>query len=95
MSKLTIVYIIQILFLVGTFFASIFSYAYGMLAEVLSGLEMLYWLILLVPTALLIMSDAKDRSMPKYHAWWAVLGIIGVLIYHFGFARKASVKSAK
>ena len=45
--------------------------------------------------ALLIISDAKQRGLPKYHGWWAVLGIIGVLIYHYGFVKKMSSPAVK
>ena len=92
MNKLTIVYTIQILYLVGSFISGIYSAATGTDAEAI--LQIGFWIVL-VPTALLIMSDAKGRGMPRYHGWWAVLGIIGVLIYHFGFARKASSASEK
>ena len=89
MGKLTIIWVIQIVYLVGSVFAGAFSYATGMEGE---SIVQLGFYIVLVPTALLIISDAKERGMPKYHGWWAVLGIIGVLIYHFGFVKKQTSK---
>ena len=83
MNKIIIAYVIQILLFFGSFFS------YFFLSDV-SAIAQIAYYVAIIPTALLIMSDAKERGIPKYHGWWAVLGIIGVLIYHFGFARKVS-----
>ena len=80
-NKIVIAYAVQILL----FIASGGSYFYGDKANVI--VQIIY-VFAIIPTAFLIISDAKQRGIPKYHGWWAVLGIIGVLIYHFGFARK-------
>jgi hypothetical protein len=38
-------------------------------------------------TAYFIDKDAKTRKLSSYHQLWALLSIIGVIIYHLGFAR--------
>lgn len=38
--------------------------------------------------------DAKQRKLSKMHGAWALLGIIGVAIYHFFFARKNKIKKS-
>ena len=38
-------------------------------------------------------NDAKQRKLSKAHGAWSLLGIIGVAIYHFFFARKHKIRN--
>ena len=33
--------------------------------------------------------DAAERKLPGAHKWWALLGVLGVIIYHLAFALRA------
>jgi hypothetical protein len=39
-----------------------------------------------------IKRDALSRNLSSKHFWWAGFSILGVLIYHLGFARNNKVK---
>ena len=61
----------------------------GILFLNLSSLSLLSvsQLILLLIAGNLILADAKKRGLSQIHSLWILLGIIGVIIYDFGFAQ--------
>jgi len=55
----------------------------------------LFWVINMLSIGVvssLLGKDAPKRGLTKGHSFWALLGILGVIIYHLVFARKHPVK---
>jgi hypothetical protein len=42
--------------------------------------------VYLVVASKFISNDAISKGLSKRHGFWALLGIIGILIYHLGFS---------
>lgn len=56
-----------------------------------NGLDFLFMILLifiyLVVASKFISKDAISKGLSKRHGFWALLGIIGILIYHIGFSK--------
>lgn len=47
-------------------------------------------LVLLICLFVVLYKDAESRNISKAHCLWALLGILGVLIYHLAFAKSST-----
>ncbi len=52
-------------------------------------------LTLLALTIIFLYRDAQQRNLSKAHALWALLGILGVFVYHIGFVRRNKPQDIK
>ena len=90
MTALRAAYTIQVLFLVAAFVFGIYAAATGLSDDVIAGVVQIGSIISVIPCVFLIKADAKGKGLEPYHAAWGLLGLIGVLVYDYGFSRKIS-----
>jgi len=50
------------------------------------------YLAFVILTWYFIYKDAEQRNISKVHGAWSLLSILGMVIYHFFFARKHKIK---
>ena len=68
--------------------AYLFSLFFGIVSLFFRSFSSLIILIGIVVVGIFIEKDALARGLSRAHGLWALLGLIGVFIYHMVFARK-------